>query len=127
MSAKIELKNLGKKISEIVEEYGDEVYEAVEDGLDSAEKELLNNLKSKSPEDTGDYKKRWRSKGRKYKLKRYVHNTKTVKNADGDSIPLSNILEYSEASKHQGLIRKTFEESESEMINAFEETLKGKI
>lgn len=128
MSAKIEIRDLGKAISDILDEYGDEVYEATEAGLDEAEKALIHNLKSNSPEGkTKKYKKAWKSKGKKYKLKRYVHNTKMVENSDGDKIPLSNILEYSEESKHQGNIRRTFESSSGDMTKAFVDEFNKKI
>ena len=128
MSVKIELSDLGKEIANILDEYGDEVYEAVEDGLDAAESTLINKLKSSSPEGkTKKYRSSWKSKGKRYKLKRYVHNTKMVKNGEKDTVPLSNILEYSEDSKHQGLIKRTFDDSVESMSSAFMEAFKKKI
>jgi len=128
MSVKIELGDLGKEIANILDEYGDEVYEAVEEGLDAAESTLINRLKSNSPEGkTKQYRAAWKSKGKRYKLKRYVHNTKMVQNSEKETIPLSNILEYSEDSKHQGLIKRTFDDSVESMSSAFMEAFKKKI
>lgn len=121
------IEKLDEAIAEILEEYGDAVFRATEEGLTKAEKILIKNLKSKSPksEGGGEYARSWRSKGKKHKLKRFVGNTKTVKGKTGD-IPLSNILEYSIKSPHQGLIRKTTEDSMSEMARAIiDEVKKG--
>ena len=128
MSVKIELGDLGKEIESILDEYGDEVYEAVEAGLDAAEATLINKLRTSSPEGkTKQYRNSWKSKGKRYKLKRYVHNTKMVKKGEKGSVPLSNILEYSEASKHQGLIKRTFDGSVDSMSAAFMDEFKKKI
>ena len=103
-------------VADILRDYGDLVYQATEEGLTAAEKTLIKNLKASSPRDTPDYYKKWKGK-KKYKLKRYVGNTKTVQGKSGE-IPLSNILEYSTKSPHQGLIKKTYENSIEEMAQA---------
>ena len=115
--AKIDIDNLEVSIAKILSEYGDVVYQATEEGLTAAESVLIKNLKSASPKKTGDFSKSWKSKGKKYKLKRYVGNTKMVASGK-DKIPLSNILEYSSKSVHQGLIKKTYEGSIKEMAAA---------
>ena len=116
--ATIDINNLEVAIADILREYGDVVYEATEEGLNAAEKLLISNLKAASPKgETGEYQKSWKSKGKKYKLKRYVGNTKMVKGKSGE-IPLSNILEYSSKSRHQGFIRRTYEASINEMAAA---------
>lgn len=121
--SRIDVDNLEAAIANILSEYGDLVYKATEEGLTAAEKVLIKNLKASSPgknEKTGakgEYKKGWKSKGKRFKMKRYVGNTKTVKGKSGD-IPLSNILEYSSKSPHQGLIKRTYESSIDEMARA---------
>lgn len=119
MSVKVDIEDLDSAIAEILSEYGDVIYKATEEGLTAAEKVLIKNLKAASPgpKGKGEYKKSWKSKGKKYNLKRYVGNTKMVKGAKGD-IPLSNIMEYSSKSQHQGLIKKTYENSINEMAQA---------
>lgn len=124
--AKIDIDNLEVAIADILTGYGDVVYQATEEGLSAAEKVLISNLKASSPSDSGEYKKAWKGKGKKYKLKRYVGNTKMVKGKKGD-IPLSNILEYSSKSKHQGEIKKTYEKSIDEMAQAIVNTIKGEV
>lgn len=127
MANNVNVNNLDAAIVDILREYGDVVYEATEEGLTAAEKVLIKNLKANSPkgvtreytrEYTRKYQKSWKSKGKKYKLKRYVGNTKTVKGKNSDAIPLSNILEYSSKSPHQGLIKRTYESSIDEMAAA---------
>lgn len=126
MDVKVEIKDLNKAIADILKEYGDIVYQATEEGLTAAEKVLIKNLKASSPKLSKEYSKSWKSKGKKYKLKRYVGNTKSVKGKSGD-IPLSNILEYSSKSPHQGLIKRTYESSIDEMAQAVVNTIKGEV
>lgn len=118
MAKKIDVNNLEVAIADILREYGDVVYQATEEGLTAAEKVLINNLKADSPKDKGEYAKSWKGKGKKYKLRRYVGNTKTVKGKNSDTVPLSNILEYASKSPHQGLIKRTYDASIEEMAAA---------
>lgn len=130
--SRIDVDNLEIAIGDILSEYGDVVYKATEEGLTAAEKVLIKNLKATSPDKnkkigaTGEYKKSWKSKGKKYKLKRYVGNTKMVKGKSGE-IPLSNILEYSTKSKHQGLIKRTYEKSIEQMAKAVVDEIKKEV
>lgn len=117
MAKKVDVNNLEIAIADILREYGDVIYKATEEGLTAAEKVLIKNLKADSPKDKGEYAKSWKGKGKKYKLRRYVGNTKTVKNKSGE-IPLSNILEYATKSPHQGLIKRIYESSIDQMAAA---------
>lgn len=126
MAKKVDINNLELAIAEILEEYGDIIFKATEKGLTAGEKILINNLKADSPKDSGEYAKSWKSKGKKYKLKRYVGNTKTVKGKSGD-VPLSNILEYSTKSPHQGLIKRTYESSLSQIAQAMVNDIKREV
>lgn len=113
----IKVEDLQGAINEILREYGDVVYQATGEGLNAAEKVLINNLRVTSPKLSKEYSKGWKSKGKKYKLRRYVGNTKMVKGKQGE-IPLSNIMEYSTKSPHQGLIKHTYNSSINEMAQA---------
>ena len=113
----VSVEDLQSAIEEQLRAYGDIIYEATEVGLERAEKILIEALKAASPEDSREFIKSWKSKGKKYKLKRYVGNTKTVQGKKSD-IPLSNILEYSSKSKHQGFIKKTYEKTADKMAAA---------
>ncbi|MDD3040777.1 hypothetical protein [Bacteroides sp.] len=120
------INNFEATITALLEEYGDIVYQATEDGLTAAEKILVTNLKADSPEDEGDYAKLWKSTGKKYKLQRYVGNSKTVDGKSGE-IPLSNILEYSLKSRHQGRIKRVYEASIDEMASAMVAEIKKEV
>lgn len=128
MAKKVDINNLDEAIAYILREYGDVVYQATEEGLTAAEKVLINNLKASSPESPGGgrYAKSWKGKGKKYKLRRYVGNTKMVPGKSGE-IPLSNILEYSSKSPHQGKIKQTYEESINEMAAAMVAEIKKEV
>ncbi len=126
VGTEISIGQLQAAIEDALREYGDVVYQATEEGLTAAQNVLIKNLKNNSPKGkTGEYAKSWKAK-KKYKLKRYVGNVKTVKGKEGD-IPLSNILEYSAKSKHQGEIKKTFENSVNEMAAAAVAEMKKEV
>lgn len=113
----IDIDDLEFSIADILEDYKDMVYKGTEEGLDVAQKILINNLKAASPKLSGVFAKSWRGKKKKYPLRRYVGNTKMVKGKKRD-IPLSNILEYGSNSPHQGFIKETYKNSIDEMANA---------
>lgn len=123
MEVRVDTKDLEVAIADILAEYGDVIYKATEEGLTAAEKVLIKNLKANSPRDTGDYAKGWKSKGKKFKLRRYVGNTKVVQGANGE-IPLSNILEYATKSPHQGHIKRIYNNSIDEMAQAVVKEIK---
>ena len=107
---------LSNAISDILAAYGDVVYIVTEEGLDKAEKVLIDNLKSATPKKTGKFAKAWKSKGKKYKLRRYVGNSTTVKGKSGE-IPLANIFEYS-TTRGKPCIKETFQKSIEPMAQA---------
>lgn len=121
----IDINNISIAIGDLLSEYADEVYEATEDGLTAAEKVLVRNLKKASPKKSGAYQRGWKGKGKKYKLKRFVGNTKTVEGPQGD-IPLSNILEYSTV-RGKPFIRATYEKSITEMVAAVAAEIKKEV
>lgn len=120
----INIDSLSINVEQLLDDYKEFVEEALDDGLDAAEKILINNLKSTSPKDSGKYAKSWKSKGKKYKHRRYVGNTKTVPSKKRGNIPLSNILEYGSDSKHQGKIKATYLDSVEQMADAIEAEMK---
>ena len=108
--------SIGGAIEKIVKEYSDTIYYATEEGLDEAEKILINELSAASPVKSGKFARSWKGKGRKYKLQRYVGNTKTVEGKSG-KIPLSNILEYSPI-RGKPFINRTYLNSINKMTAA---------
>ena len=125
---KINIDDLAVSIEELLDNYSDEIYFATEEGLEDAEKILINNLKAASPigegPNGGEFAKSWKSKGKKYKLRRYVGNTKMVDGKKGP-IPLSNILEYSTV-RGKPFIKKTYEKSIPEMRDAIIKSIERK-
>lgn len=121
---KIDIDDLAVSIEELLDDYSDEIYFATNEGLDEAEKVLIKNLKAASPKNTGEFAKSWKGKGKKYKLRRYVGNTKMVDGKKG-SIPLSNILEYSTI-RGKPFIKDTYEKSIPEMRDAIIKSIERK-
>jgi hypothetical protein len=113
---KVDINNLQVAVEDILRDYGDLIYQATEEGLTAAENVLIKNLKAASPKKSGKFAKSWKSKGKKYKLKRYVGNTTMVQGKKGE-IPLSNILEYS-TTRGKPFIKRTYESSINEMATA---------
>ena len=123
MSKSIDINNLEVEISKIMEEYGDVIFKTTNKAMAAGEKVLIKNLKDASPKgETGQFAKSWKGKGAKYKLKRYVGNTKMVK-SKGKEIPLANILEYS-TTRGKPFIVKTYESSVAEIARAIVDEIK---
>ncbi len=118
----IPVATLGSAIAKIIEEYGDTVYYATEDGLDEAEKILISELSNASPVKSGKFARSWKGKGRKYKLQRFVGNTKKVEGKRG-KIPLSNLLEYSTI-RGKPFINRTYQNSINKMAAAIVAAIK---
>ncbi|MPM44577.1 hypothetical protein SDC9_91256 [bioreactor metagenome] len=122
----IQPKDLQEAIAEKLREYGDLVYQATEKGLDKAEKVLINEMKKESPKKSKEFSKSWKGTGKKYKLIRFVGNTKTVR-SKGRNIPLTNIFEYSTTNHQQPFIKKTFEKSIDKMAAAVVAEIKKEV
>lgn len=94
----INLMNFSEELEALLNQKSEEIFDAIEEGLDKAEDLMLAALKAGSPRGTGDYANNWKPKrardGRPYKKNRYIHNTKIVEWGDV-GIPLSAILERS--------------------------------
>ena len=113
--------DLAEELKDILEQYGQELFEVKEQALDKASDYLLNKLKAKSPRRTGNFSKSW-IRTDKYKGVRYIGNTAVgSKNEYGYEIPLANLIEFS--SKGKPFIRQTFEENKEQIINI----IKGEI
>jgi hypothetical protein len=129
----IDIDNLEIAVGSLLREYGDLVYQATEEGLTAAENVLIQNLKTASPRSSRPKQKgfkhfadSWKSKGKKYKMRRYVGNTKVVPGRKGE-IPLSNILEYGTKSPHRGFIKRTYLESVEQMAAAIVAEIKKEV
>lgn len=118
----MEVQAISDAIGEMLEEYADLTFNVTDKALDAGAKVLIKNLKAESPNKTGEFSKSWKQV-RKYKLKRYVANSKMVGEKE---IPLSNILEYSTKKNARPFIKRTYNNSVGEIANAvMEEVKKG--
>lgn len=76
--ASVTIDNLAAEITLAVQEYTDDVSVAIEHEVDTTAKAVVDELKDKSPKDSGEYAKGWASKkdtkGGEYK--QIVHNKK---------------------------------------------------
>lgn len=128
MARIVDVDNMAVVIEETLKEFGDLVYNATEKGLDAAQNVLIRNLEARSPEGPSKkFRKGWKSKGKKYKTRRYVGNTKTVPARGGEEVPLSNILEYSQKSPHRGLIKAIYYDSIEQMEAAIVAEIKKEV
>lgn len=121
----IKPQDLESAVSEILQGYGDVIYKATEEGLTAGEKVLIKNLKGASPKRSGKFAKAWKGKGKRYKLRRYVGNTTTVKGKSGD-IALANIFEYS-TTRGKPFIKRTYEASINEIAQAVVNEIKKEV
>lgn len=126
LSTPISVAQLSSALSDVIEEYGNDVYTATEEGLDQAEKILIRRLSDASPVDSGVFKRSWRGTKRKYKLVRYVGNTKTVR-TKGRNVPLTNIFEYSTSNHRKPFMKQTFENCADELARAIVGTLEDNL
>lgn len=117
MSVKIKTDGIELALEDILKNYQDLLTSATEEGLDDAAEIFLKNAESMSPRRTGDYARSWAVKEKKYRLRRYVGNTKAVKGKKSDAVPLINVLEYS-AVRGRKHVQKIFNASLNGMVEA---------
>ncbi len=118
---RVAVEQLEAALGEILADYGDYVVELTGQALDAGAKVLVRELKAASPRRTGQFARSWRVK-KKYKLRRYVGNTKTVPGPRGQ-VPLSNLLEYGQRHGHP-FIRRTYQSSSAAVARAMVEEIK---
>lgn len=117
------LENVSSELDKIFNDFIHTSFEKRQEALQAGAEVYIKALEEKAPKGkTGKFAKSFAVKT-KYKDRRYVGNTKTVKGGGKDSIPLSNILEYDENGKHYGFMRQTYDENESTIFN----TIKNKL
>lgn len=119
----LDVGSISDALSDILEGYADEVFYATESGLDMAETILIRNMKAASPKGKGGFEKSWKGSQHKYKLVRFVGNTKNVR-SKGRNIPLINIFEYSATNHAHPFVKQTFESSIPAMVSAITEEIK---
>ena len=85
---------LAEEITKELARYAKATKEKVEEAKDDVSKELVKDLKSDSPKQTGSYKKGWRRK--KTKLGYIIHNKTDYQ--------LTHLLEHGHAKKNGGRV-----------------------
>lgn len=121
----IKLENVSSELDKIFNDFIHTSFEKRQEALQAGAEVYIKALEEKAPKGkTGKFAKSFAVKT-KYKDRRYVGNTKTVKGGGKDSIPLSNILEYDENGKHYGFMRQTYDENESVIFNAIKNKLEN--
>lgn len=119
----IPIGNLEMAIAEILEEYGDTIFQATEDGLDKAGEEAKTALAAATPKRRPKLSKMWKVEGKgKYKLRRYIGNTLQVDGKSG-KIALMNILEYS-TTRGKPFVKETFEKNASKIARIIVDEIK---
>ena len=99
-SLKPTLHELSTAIDEAIGEISEEVYAAVDRGLDKAALHMEQALEAATPVETGEVKRSWKVDF-KYRNVRYINNTATRPKTPGDKItsgdgeiPIVNLLEF---------------------------------
>lgn len=127
-AANIALSELSEAIDELLEDITEDMYAAVDRGLDKAANHMAQALKNATPVGTtGKTRDSW-VVNFKYKNVRYINNTATRKKLPGDSktsgigeLPIVNMLEYSK--KGNPFVRKTVVAEQQKVL----EIIKGEI
>lgn len=60
--ATVKIDDLGAEIVQAIQSYTEEVQKAIEEEIDTAAGRIKDDIKSRSPVETGDYKKGWKVK-----------------------------------------------------------------
>ncbi|WP_300956357.1 HK97 gp10 family phage protein [Helicobacter rodentium] len=118
----VQVKEFTKELDKILTEFIHSSFEQRQTALQKGAEVFKSAIENATPKDTGDMAKSWQIKT-KYKDRRYVGNTKTVNGGGKEGIPLSNVLEYKEGSKHYGFIKQTFDNTKSQIFDTIKKSL----
>lgn len=122
MAKNTQIDDFAKELDNIFADYIHQSFEQRQNALQSGAEVFKTAIENATPKDSGEMADSWEIKT-KYKDRRYVGNTKTVNGGGKEGIPLSNVLEYKEGSKHYVFIRKTFENTEPQIFDAIKKSL----
>ena len=110
------LDGLSQAIEEAIGDVTEEVYAAVDAGLDEAARHMEQALEDATPVDTGETKNSWEVDF-KYRNVRYINNT----SVNEQGIPIVNLLEFGR--KGKPFVRRVVQAEEDNIINI----IKGEI
>ena len=99
MASTVSLTDFTKQVDKFLEDCTKDVSENLEEGLDEAQGYLIDQMRSASPKETGDYAAHWHE-GKSGKGYRRVVNDKKVEWKNGHDTHLAGILEYSTNHNH---------------------------
>ena len=134
MAGKVNLTDIDTALGDILDEYSEQMFDVRQKAIQAGAEVLVKALEQATPRDTGEMAQSWKIK-KEYQNHRYVGNTKTAKGAvhrkkkgggKGEAradVPLSQVLEYGENTKHYGFIRKCFDATEPQIFAAIKNTL----
>lgn len=128
-SLKPTLHELSTAIDEAIGEISEEVYAAVDRGLDKAARYMEQALEAATPVETGEVKRSWKVDF-KYRNVRYINNTATrpkkpgygITNGTGE-IPIVDLLEFSK--KGKPFVRRTVQAEQAKAIEIIKEEIRN--
>ena len=128
-SLKPTLHELSTAIDEAIGEISEEVYAAVDRGLDKAARHMEQALEAATPVETGEVKRSWKVDF-KYRNVRYINNTATrpktpgekITSGDGE-IPIVNLLEF--CKKWKPFVRRTVQAEQAKVIEIIKEEIRN--
>ena len=128
-SLKPTLHELSTAIDEAIGEISEEVYAAVDRGLDKAARHMEQALEAATPVETGEVKRSWKVDF-KYRNVRYINNTATrpktpgekITSGDGE-IPIVNLLEFGK--KGKPFVRRTVQAEQAKVIEIIKEEIRN--
>lgn len=128
-SLKPTLHELSTAIDEAIGKISEEVYAAVDRGLDKAARHMEQALEAATPVETGEVKRSWKVDF-KYRNVRYINNTATrpktpgekITSGDGE-IPIVNLLEFGK--KGHPFVRKTVQAEQAKAIEIIKEEIRN--
>ena len=128
-SLKPTLHELSTAIDEAIGEISEEVYAAVDRGLDKAARHMEQALEAATPVETGEVKRSWKVDF-KYRNVRYINNTATRPKTPGDKItsgdgeiPIVNLLEFGK--KGKPFVRRTVQAEQAKAIESIKEEIRN--
>ena len=128
-SLKPTLHELSTAIDEAIGEISEEVYAAVDRGLDKAARYMEQALEAATPVETGEVRRSWKVDF-KYRNVRYINNTATRPKKPGDGItngtgeiPIVDLLEFSK--KGKPFVRRTVQAEQAKAIEIIKEEIRN--
>lgn len=113
-------KDFAKDLNELIKQFTIGINKNINSAIEKVSDELIHQLSMNSPRKTGEYAASWTKNV--YNKKAYIGNKKQVIGMNKKSIPLINILEYSQ--KHgKPHVEKIFRSNLTNLENIFKNNL----